>query len=196
MKRAMFLLVVLLMSMGVAAARTGTGDGGPNPFETAFPAGGEIRMDLCSSGVVVRGTDENQIRVRYSGRDDGHDVKVKFKSDGNRGQLNISGCPRNNFQITIEIPKVTDLRVRMFAGQLEVEKVTGNKDLEIDAGQMIVDVGKAEEYAHVDGSVTTGQVDASPFNVSKGGLFRSFHQTGPGKYRLHAHVGAGQVELN
>ena len=26
-------------------------------------------------------------------------------------------------------------------------------------------------------------------------LFRSFDQRGPGKYRLHAHVGAGQVDL-
>ena len=101
-------------------------------------------MNLCSSGVVVRGSDDNQIRVRYSGRDDGGDVKVQFKSNGNRGELEITHCPRNNFKITIDIPKVTDLRVRMFAGQLEVERITGNKDLEIDAGQLTVDIGRAE----------------------------------------------------
>jgi hypothetical protein len=196
MKRTLFSFVVLLISVSVTAARTGTGDGDSSPFETAFAAGGDLRMNLCSSGVVVRGSDDNQIRVRYSGRDDGGDVKVKFKSNGNRGELEISHCPRNNFQITIDIPKVTDLRVRMFAGQLEVEQITGNKDLEIDAGQLTVAIGKAEDYGQVDGSVTTGQVDASPFNVSKGGLFRSFHQSGPGKYKLHAHVGAGQVDLN
>jgi hypothetical protein len=196
MKPTLLLCLFLSLLVASAAARSGPTAGDSNPFQTAFPAGGEIRMDLCSSGVLVRGSDESQVRISYSGRDEGRDVRVKFKSDGNKGTLQISSCPRNNFQITIEVPKLTDLHVRMFAGQLDVLKVTGNKDLEIDAGQLTVDVGNAEDYGHVDGSVTTGEVDASPFHVSKGGLFRSFHQSGPGKYRLHAHVGAGQVDLN
>ena len=52
-----------------------------------------------------------------------------------------------------------------------------------------------EEYARVDASVNSGQINASAFAVEKGGLFRSFDQRGSGKYRLHAHVGAGQVDL-
>jgi hypothetical protein len=31
--------------------------------------------------------------------------------------------------------------------------------------------------------------------VEKGGLFRSFEERGNGKYRLHAHVGAGELTL-
>ncbi|MCI0408507.1 MAG: hypothetical protein L0191_08090, partial [Acidobacteria bacterium] len=45
-------------------------------------------------------------------------------------------------------------------------------------------------------SVVTGEVDGAPFDVSKGGFFRSFERKGAGKYRLHAHVGAGEVSLN
>jgi hypothetical protein len=41
----------------------------------------------------------------------------------------------------------------------------------------------------------TGSIEASAFDVSKDGLFRSFEQHGPGKYRLHAHVLAGEIEL-
>ena len=196
MKMTLLLCLCLSLLVSSASARSGPTAGDSNPFLSEFPSGGDLRMSLCSSGVVVRGSDDSQVRVSYSGRNDASDVRVKFKADGNKGTLQITSCPRNNFQITIDVPKLTHLHVRMFAGELDVQNVAGNKDLEIDAGQLTVDVGNAEDYAQVDGSVTTGEVDAAPFHVSKGGLFRSFHQAGPGKYRLHAHVGAGQVDLN
>jgi hypothetical protein len=41
----------------------------------------------------------------------------------------------------------------------------------------------------------TGSIEASAFDVSKDGLFRSFEQGGPGKYRLHAHVITGEIQL-
>jgi hypothetical protein len=40
-----------------------------------------------------------------------------------------------------------------------------------------------------------GGLDASAFDVAKGGLFRSFEHHGPGKYRLHAHVATGGIDL-
>jgi hypothetical protein len=44
--------------------------------------------------------------------------------------------------------------------------------------------------------VTAGDVKAPAFGVNKGGLFRSFRKEYPGgKYRLHAHVGAGDLVL-
>jgi hypothetical protein len=83
----------------------------------------------------------------------------------------------------------------MFAGQMDVFDVEGDKDTELSFGQLNIDVGKPEQYGRVDASVNSGQLQADAFDVSKGGLFRSFDRTGPGKYRLHAHVGAGQVVL-
>jgi hypothetical protein len=83
----------------------------------------------------------------------------------------------------------------MFAGQMNLSDITGDKDVELHAGQLNMDIGKPEDYFRVEASVLTGSVEASAFNVSKGGLFRSFEHGGPGKYRLHAHVGAGEIDL-
>ena len=58
-----------------------------------------------------------------------------------------------------------------------------------------IDVGSAADYAHVTASVTSGGIDAAPFGESRGGLFRSFEKFGGGKYKLAAHVGAGQLTL-
>jgi len=166
---------------------------GKSPVEAKFPAGGQIRMDLCPGGIELVGTDDQVVRVSYHPERD--DVRVRINASGDRGDLKLTGCPHNNFKVRIEIPKSTGLYVRMMAGQLDVQDITGDKDVELHFGQLNLDVGKPEQYGHVDASVNSGQLEAGAFNVSKGGLFRSFDQTGPGKYRLHAHVGAGQVDL-
>jgi hypothetical protein len=194
--RRLAILLLLISSLATAGDKPTVVT--TNPSETDFPSGGSFRMDLCSSGAEIRGTDENKLRVSYSSKNgyDADRVKVKIKTSDNAGTLEVDGCPHNNFQITINVPKVTDLYVRMWAGQLDVLDITGNKDLQLHAGQLDVSIGKPEDYAQVDASVTTGEVDAAPFGISKGGLFRSFHKSGPGKYRLHAHVGAGEIDLN
>jgi len=66
--------------------------------------------------------------------------------------------------------------------------------VELSFGDLTIEANP-EDYAHVDASVYSGDLDAEPFAISKGGLFRSFEKRGPGKYRLHAHVGAGELML-
>jgi hypothetical protein len=47
----------------------------------------------------------------------------------------------------------------------------------------------------VKASVGTGEINAKPFGESHGGLFRSLQKSGSGKYKLVAHVGAGELTL-
>ena len=188
------LLALLLLSAAFVSAQDAKIDElGKSPIDTKFVSGGRIRMDLCSSGIEIVGTDDSAVRVSYHPERD--NVRVRLQISGDRADLRLTGCPHNNFQARIEIPKASALYVRMMAGQLDVRDVTGDKDVELSFGQLNLDVGKTEQYARVDASVNSGQIDASAFAVSKGGLFRSFDQKGPGRYRVHAHVGAGQLEL-
>ena len=191
--RRFLLFLILAAAAFVQAQEVRVEEVGRSPVEANFPPGGQIRMGLCPGGIQVVGTDDHVVRVSYHPERD--DVRVRINASGDRADLKMTGCPHNNFTVRIEVPKSTGLYVRMMAGQLDVRDVTGDKDVELSFGQLNVDLGKPEQYGHVDASVNTGQVEASAFNISKGGLFRSFDQSGPGKYRLHAHVGAGQVEL-
>jgi len=188
------LLALLLCSTALVSAQDAKiEEVGKSPVDAKFVAGGRIRMDLCSSGIEIVGTDDAAVRVSYHPERDS--VRVRLQISGDRADLRLTGCPHNNFQARIEIPKSSALYVRMFAGQLDVREVTGDKDVELSFGQLNLDVGQTEQYARVDASVNSGQLEASAFAVSKGGLFRSFDQKGPGRYRVHAHVGAGQLEL-
>ncbi len=166
---------------------------GKTPVEAKFASGGRVRMDLCSSGVQLVGSNNDEVRVSYHPEE--YDVKVRLQIFGDDADLRVSDCPSNNFKMTIEVPKSSDLYVRMFAGDLEISGVAGDKDVRLRAGELRMEIGAPADCALVSASVTSGSLTAAAFDVAKGGLFRSFERTGPGKYRVRAHVGTGDLQL-
>ena len=168
-----------------------------HPFQLEYPSGGQLTLYLRSGDIRVVGGNDNKVSVRVDARDveKAREVKVLFERFDSSAQLRVSRGPRDNIQITVEVPRATGLFVRMPFGQLEISDVTGDKDVQLHAGELIVHVGNPADYSHVDASVTSGDIEAHPFNEDHGGLFRSFHKDGNGKYKLHAHVGAGDLTL-
>lgn len=168
-----------------------------HPFQLDFPSGSQLSLRLRSGDFRIVGRDNNKVSVHVEAKypDKAREVKVRFERSDNSAELKVSGGPKNDIQITIEVPRATGLFVRMPAGQLELSEITGDKDVELHAGELTVDVGNPDDYSHVEASVSSGDLEASPFNESHGGLFRSFHKEGTGKYKLHAHVGAGELNL-
>src|SRR5438876_12040893 len=84
---------------------------GKESFEADFPSGGQLRMHIRSGELRVIGSDENKIRVNYSGKNAGQlsDVKVTLKAVGSNGELHVSGGPHNGFRIDIQVPKNSGL---------------------------------------------------------------------------------------
>ena len=169
-----------------------------HPFSVDFPSGKQLNLHLRSGDFRIVGRIDNKISVHIDGANayKAQDLRVSLdRSDTRASDLTVSGGPRNDLEVTIEVPRVTNLLVRMPAGNLELQGITGDKDAELHAGEMVIDVGKASDYSRVDASVTSGGLEAATFGESHGGLFRSFHKEGAGKYHLHAHVGAGELTL-
>lgn len=168
-----------------------------HPFQMEYPSGSQLNLRLRSGDVRVVGTNDNKISVRVDAKnlEEARKVKVVFDRSDSSTRLRVSGGPKNDTQIVVEVPKSTGLFVRMPAGQLEISDVVGDKDVQIHAGELILHVGDPADYSQVDASVMTGDIDAPPFHEDHGGFFRSFHKSGNGKYRLHAHVGAGDLTL-
>ena len=168
-----------------------------HPFQVSFPSGSQLKVNLRSGDFRLIGREDDKITVRVEAKDPvkAKKIKVGFQRFDQSAELNISGGPKNDVQITVEIPRSTGLFVRMPAGQLELRDITGDKDVRLHAGELIVGVGNPADYSHVEASVTTGGLEAAPFGESHGGLFRSFHKESSGKYKLVAHVGAGDLTL-
>jgi hypothetical protein len=162
-----------------------------------FVSGGTIRLHLESGGYTISPSDSDNIVVTYHANSESRlrQVKVEFQLGTSNADVFVTNTPNNKFEATIEVPRHSNLWVRLTAGELDVEAVEGDKNLELRAGAIQVEIPHPEEYGHRDASVTMGGLEASAFDVSKGGMFRSFDQQGPGKYRLHAHVLTGDIDL-
>ena len=168
-----------------------------HPFQVDFSSGNHLSLNLRSGDIRVVGTSDNKLSVRVDAKDPerAREVKVRFERSDSSAELRISGGPRNDVRIIVEVPRATGLFVRMPFGQLEITDVTGDKDVQLHAGELILGVGNPGDYSHVEASVNSGGLEAPPFGEDHGGLFRSFQKTGNGKYKLHAHVGAGDLTM-
>jgi len=167
-------------------------------LERPFVQNGKVRMDLGAGNYTISGSEDNRIRVAWSVRDAATLPRVRARADVHGSDATIAADgPSNNsgLRFTIQLPNQTDLYVRLTAGDITIEDIHGNKDVELHAGDLRIDVGRAEDYHHVDASLWAGDIHAAPFHIFKSGLFRSFDWTGKGPYRLHAKLKAGDLRL-
>jgi hypothetical protein len=189
-----FIPIMAALAAGLATPVWLHGQATGSPLEKDFVSGGKVEITLESGGYDIRPSADNRIRVRWN-EASGKGVAVKLNVNGNTGDLRVEKTP-NNFHATIEIPAVTNLRIRLTAGALTVREIKGDKDIELNAGDVNVSCGSASDWGDVDASVVAGDLHASAFQTQKGGLFRSFQWKGPGRYRLHVHAMAGSVNLH
>ena len=168
--------------------------GAGSPAEKDFVSGGKVEMTLESGDYKIRASSDNRIHVRWN-EASAKGVRVKLTTNGKSADLRVEDTPHNNFHAIIEVPALTDVRIRLTAGDLSVSGVKGDKDIELNAGDLNISVGSSSDWGDVDASVTAGDIHAPAFQEARGGLFRSFKWKGPGKYILRVHLTAGDINL-
>ena len=126
------------------------------------------------------------MRIRRSTR--------KSKRAARRRSSTIDG-PHDNFRVDIQLPALSDLDLDLSAGELAIREITGSKNVSVWAGEISIEVGDSAKYRRVDAAVKFGEIDARPFNITKGGIFRSFTWDGQGGYSLRARLFAGELRL-
>lgn len=155
-----------------------------------------LNIELGSGDYHIVASDSGSIAVVYEegAPEEMQKVRVQIGSGHGQNQLKIAS-PKPNFHAVIEVPRKTDLRIRMLSGYLHVGDVEGNKDIEVRMGNLELNSIHPQDYARADFSVRMGGVNAPVFNVADSGAQRFFRAYGPGKYQLHAHVDTGDLKL-
>jgi hypothetical protein len=198
MKTSLFAAVVALTTLAAStvATRAAQSTSG-QPIDKAFAKGGTVVMRLSAGDYRISGTADDKIRVdwRVDRASDADTVKARVDVSGTRAVVETSGAKHGGVHYTIDIPSRSDIEVDLTAGDLEVRGIEGSKRVESWAGDLSIEVGRPEQYRSVEASVRAGDLSARPFNVSKGGLFRSFTWTGKGPYSLRVKLVAGDVTL-
>jgi hypothetical protein len=159
-------------------------------------------IDSKPAGIQIVGTDEQAIHVSCTAGSEeaARDVAFHFSPTANGGKLSIEGVHtehgNNNVEIKIEVPRRTNLSIRMLAGEVRVEEVKGDKDIDLGAGQITISSIRDGDYRSVDAFVSIGAIQARAFGTDKGGFFRSFsRKNSSGDYLLRAHVTTGEIDL-
>lgn len=188
-----------LLMCGAASYAETVGDCA-HPLEAPLRDRAALVIESRPAGVEIVGTDTESIRVTCTvDREEyGSYVELKFDGTPGYGRLHITGSDFHNanLKVRIEVPRKTNLRFHMGAGQVKVQDVAGDKDIDLYAGQIVIDSSDAGAYKWLDASVDIGDVHAAAFGVDRGGFFRSFtKKADKGEYRLRAHVMTGQIEL-
>lgn len=191
MKRLLPLLLAL--STSLTWAQTGH----ERRYELRPDPNWPLEIELGSGDYQIVASSSDSIAVVYdeATSENLRNVEVRIGSGHGQNYLKIAG-PKSDFHAVIEIPRKTDLRVRMTSGGLHVGDVEGNKDIEIHAGNLELNALRPQDYAQADFSVRIGDVHAPVFKTVRSGYWRSFKTVGPGKYRLHAHVDVGDLTLH
>ncbi len=188
---------VLCTSVGFCQGAQQTTNLQHQKFEANLASGASLRLHLHEGDFRIVGSDSEKISVRAEGKnvDQAKQIKIRLKRLDGSVDLKLSHVPKKELQVTIEIPRSTNLYARMHGGDLSVEGVVGDKDLELTGGDLTIQVGSPEDYAHVDLSVRFGDISGTQFGDPKGSVGNSVRKNGNGKYRLHVHVTAGDLTL-
>jgi hypothetical protein len=159
-----------------------------------------LTIDSRPAGLKIVGTDQDAIHLSCTadGVEDAEQIRIRWTGNQDDGKLTITGGSLKNgsLQVRIEVPRKTSLRVDMPAGEVKVEEIVGDKDIDLYAGQITISSARPWDYRIVNLSVDIGEVKAPVYGADKGGFFRTFRkQTAVGEYGLHAHVITGEIDL-
>jgi hypothetical protein len=166
-------------------------------YQTELNSLTNVRLHMRDGDFRIIGSDSDEIAIHTEGKNRAlaQKMQVQLKRTGDSLEINFLHVPKNEFQVTIAVPKETSLYARMRGGDLSVAGVSGDKDLELTGGDMSVQVPDPSDYGPVDLKVKFGDVSGSPFGDPKGWVGNSLKMDRSGRFRLHAHVLAGDLVL-
>ena len=188
----------LLVLTLAGAGRAQTSGSCAAPFQAVLKPGVLLSIRSRSASIQIVGTDQRLLKVScvLDHTESAKDVLLHVSGDESAASLRVSGGPTNNVQIRIEVPGKANLRIHVPAGEIKISQVTGDKVVDLHAGEVSLTGLVASEYRSASGSVSIGELHASAFKVVKDGFFRSFSTENPaGQYRLRVHVDTGTVSL-
>lgn len=162
--------------------------------ERAFAAGGQAVLRLSAGGYKVVAGEEGKVKVRWSTKKAHQmpDARVTVEVKGTEVFIKTRG-PKDDFRVVVELPRRTHLDARLSVGELAVSDLEGHKELDLNIGELRVDVPDIAQYRSADASVRIGDLSAKPFKCHEDGFFNRLRWTGSGPYILSARVGIGDI---
>ena len=165
-----------------------------------FVSGGYLHVRLSVGDLHIKRGDSTRIRLEYTvkSRRESHvkDARVDFNVRGNDASIEFhaSGGGNTQFDVELEVPASTHLDVHQKVGDLTVDSIEGDKDLNLGVGDIRIST-EHSGYRLVNASTGIGDVNSDGYGEIHGWLGKTLKYHGDGKYELRAHVGVGDIRL-
>jgi len=159
-----------------------------------------VHVRLGVGDLHIRRGDSSKIHLSYtikSRREQNvKNARLDFDVRGNDASIEFHAPTGGNtqFDVELEVPESTNLDVHDKVGDVTVENVEGDKDLELSVGDIRVASGHSG-YRLVHASSGIGDVNGDGYGETSGWLGKTLKYHGEGKYELRAHVGVGDINL-
>ena len=164
------------------------------------PAGAHLWFKLRGGDVHIKpGEDPAHIVVRYTPDprkpEQEKNVQLRSRTRGSTIQVEIRTPIWLSVDAELEVPSPLSLEVHMTGGDLTVERVEGDKNLQLFAGDLKVDVGSLQSLREAEVSTRVGDADVPSAGTQHGWLGHTWKYQGSGSYRLYAHTAFGDVNV-
>jgi DUF4097 and DUF4098 domain-containing protein YvlB len=165
-----------------------------------FVPGGYVHVRLSVGDLHIKRGDSARVRLEYTvkSRRESHlkEARVDFNVRGNDATIEWHAPTGSNTQIDVEleVPATTHLDVHQKVGDLTVDSIEGDKDLNLGVGDIRIST-EHSGYRLVNASTGIGDVDSEGYGETHGWLGKTLKYHGEGKYELRAHVGVGDIKL-
>jgi hypothetical protein len=170
----------------------------------AFAPGQSVRLEVNVGDVhIFPNSDDHQLRLIIRTR---HGTSIaemqswirQFDVTGNRAEIHLHMPKTGNRSGTVSlyVPSSTNLSVDLGVGDMTISDVAGDKNLDMNIGDLTIGGLEPSDYGVVHLGTRIGDLNDEAFSVHESGwLGKSEDFVGKGKYRLNAHVGIGDLRL-
>ncbi len=160
--------------------------------------GAKLDVQLRFGDLRVVSTNNSQLSIRYTTHSNhasfSRKVEARFLVTPNDATLKLNAPHTGSVDVELRVPARSNLHVRVSAGDISLDAVEGSVDAETRAGDIRIKLPEHADLGLVDASTHAGDVNA-PFGKTHGWIGNSLEYNGGGKYRIHAHTFAGDIDL-
>lgn len=166
-----------------------------------FVSGGYVHVRSTVGDVHIKRGDSNMIRLEYrvKSRNEKNvkEARADFDVRGNNANIEFHAPSggNTNIDVELEVPQNTNVDVHEKVGDMTIDNLEGDKDLELGVGDIRVSTDHAK-YRLVSANTGIGDVHSNGYGEPSGWLGKTLKYRGEGKYELRAHVGVGDIHLN
>ena len=171
--------------------------------QQAFGPGGQLVIDANVADLAIRRGDPGTLKLVIDPKDSNQPAEASWVREFTvskqyaKVQLNLPKHGNGSPHITLYVPEQTSIRLSLEVGNVAVDALNGNVEVDIGVGNLGVGAIDAAKYLDVSASVSMGNITDRAFNMSQSGMFgkdASYHGNGVLKLKVHAKIGNIEID--